>query len=251
MPTKKTPLWYVEVLRWTTFLPDIAEPKNLTSWWPRVSGLGKSDEAHRQPVGHSESGTIGQDVLRLHWAPGRIDWILTRKEDESETARQLTPLEEARKRFRTFIDRWTKQKFVPAAKRLALGCIIAHPVPTREDGYRFLAPFVSKFVKLSPNDSRDFFYQINRPRSSKTKRGVEINRLSKWMTSQTQAMHINITPAQVVSQKGDQVATAARAEFDVNTEGKLIGEFTPSQQMALFDEFDKLIVELSTKGDIR
>jgi hypothetical protein len=249
--------WRVEALRWTTFLVDNSEPVGLHEWWPKIANVPKSDSAQRQNFVYVERGTIGDNSLTLQWQPGRVDWLFSIKPPEKPTMEKLNDqikgfdrlqsIELAQKHFEQSILRWFKTS--PPAKRLAMGQVLLWPVGTRDAGYKLLAPFLKNSLKVTP-DMRDLLYQVNRPRKSKSVKGVEINRLSKWMVAQLNPLLIEVGPEHVSREIGPD-AFAVRLELDISTIPKATAPlFKRNNQSELFKEFSTLSDELCQNGDL-
>jgi len=250
--------WKVETLRWTTFLMDNAEPAGIQEWWSKVAGVPKSDQLQRQSFIYEEIGTIGKNYLTLQWQPGRVDWLFNIKIVEQATMENLNAqvvtldrfdtVDVAQENFKEIIARWFKLVNVPA-KRLAMGHVLLSPAPSKEAAYNALVPFLKKSVNVVPEMS-DLLFQVNRPRNSKLVKGIEINRLSKWMVAQVNPYLIKINPEQFTRQIGND-AIAIRLELDLSTILKPTGAaLKRPNQIALFGEFSQLSDELCRNGDL-
>jgi hypothetical protein len=137
----------------------------------------------------------------------------------------------------------------PPAVRLAFGAVLVIDVPDRRSGYLQLARYVPR-VQLDP-DSQDFFYQINRPRVSRVREGLSINRLSRWAVMQTELASLSIAGGQIVATnvEGERNYTA-RLEFDVNTTGAHRDVFQSNEAIRLWGELVDLGLEIARDGDV-
>ncbi|MGB0383433.1 MAG: hypothetical protein ACPGWR_01295 [Ardenticatenaceae bacterium] len=227
--------WQTELLRLTLFLSPAAQVVD-PSWWHDL--VGQSPEtiiSHPREGGRHESGLWGDANLALLLQPTRIDWLLTASDDDnSKVSVTGGTFKEKLRAFRKLMCRWFEFSTCPAAQRLAFGAVLLSAVESQQDGLRQLSNLLP--VELDGNGSKDFSYQINRPRPSHSKiPGLSINRLSKWA---------------VVSRAGGSQDLACRLELDINTAPDFQGELPRASFAQLFGEFTELGQEIAEKGDI-
>lgn len=241
--------WLAETLRVTAFPTPDAEA-NPSDWWKRVIGQDPETQIQRQRLGELvQEGIVGGAKLTLRVRPERIDWVMAPVEpaEAPETFLSIGPFDDSCKQFRALINSWIP--FSPPLSRIAFGAVAFSPVPDHVSGYNTLAAYLPS-VQVDPG-SRDFIYQINRPReSSAGVEGLSINRLSKWSVVQ---MHLQAFS--MGAQEGVRIvrapisAFACRVEIDVNTSPMHKGHFTPEQSLMVLDEMERLAEEIIREGD--
>ena len=98
---------------------------------------------------------------------------------------------------------------------------------------------------------RDFLYQVNRRRASKTVSGVDVNRLSKWSVASISQMTLQIQPdpTTLLSKVGEPIS-AVRLELDINNVPTPDWSFSGESAMQLFDELVELGPEISESGEV-
>lgn len=105
------------------------------------------------------------------------------------------------------------------------------------------------YIPFADDNIRDFGYQINRRRPTKTGiPGLDINRLSKWSVVQAQPRWFNLQPGEGSIEVPEY--DACRLELDMNTAAELKGDLTREQLTALFQELAELGKEIVEKGDV-
>jgi len=243
--------WQVMTMRVTAF-PNEPFKADEQSWWRDLVGSEPETVISRVKVGEyrAEGGFEGRQLsLSLHL--DRIDWNLAPIMDVSEGPPPMLPLAgpfpEVLTSFRKIIDRWLPLS--PPMSRLAFGAVLAKPVEDRRSGYLHIAMYLPN-VKVDPEGSSDLFYQINRPRPSKT--GIERlhnNRLMKWsvMSVRLLSMALQQTAITTVDAGGD---SACRLELDINTAPAFGGPLPADKLPEILSELVDLAHEIATKGDI-
>jgi hypothetical protein len=156
----------------------------------------------------------------------------------------IGPYQTALEQFRPLVDRWFGQADCPELIRLAFGSVLLDPVDSRQAGYRLLGRSLPA-IRLDDEHSRDFSYQINRPRRSAVVNDLMINRLSKWSVGAFQSFVAHeggLTPG--------EKSFACRLETDINSDPEF-GRALPSRDLInLFREFVEVASELAESGDI-
>ncbi|MCK4296645.1 MAG: hypothetical protein KAX28_08350 [Candidatus Marinimicrobia bacterium] len=244
--------WNVELLRFTVFpIPDtqIGEP----NWWNDIVGersetrVIQARKSHFQDKGPYEEGEL---VLKIE--PLRIDWFYrTIQNPEGQDIRNTLGLfQEAIKTFTSLMSKWFALKDFPSPQRIAFGSIIFQPVGSHKAGYEKLAEYL-KSVKLDPERSSDFLYQINQPRDSKTDiENLKINRLMKWSVQTIRLIGFVFDEEHRNIYNG-QKKFSCRLELDINTVPDPKRHFSAKECQTVFDELVQLAVEISQKGDIK
>jgi hypothetical protein len=240
--------WDVELLRFTVFLAPAAQlaPKDL---WQKVVGEPPEEIREQLKTGTINlSGMFADDILTLTVRPNRVDW---QYQGNPELVSQpglpvIQNFEGALSRFVELMNRWLSSDSFPTVTRIALGSVLRHEVEDRLEGYRFMQSYV-KSVKLEPETSRDFVYQINRPRGSKVISELVINRLSKWLVGVVRRAEMTI---QHPAPKTFDESYNGRIELDINTDAEFTGEFDSLAAINLLQEIGELTREMVREGDI-
>jgi hypothetical protein len=243
--------WKPQQFRLTVFpdkLFDLPEP----GWWVKL--LGESPEERNvksRELSQVEQGHFHQGRLVLGISAARVDWTYTAEAageieiDLSSGLPTLGGFEDSLNDFRSITDRWLKE-MCPSIARMAFGAVLLQPVVSHEKGYELLQSYLPG-VKIDPQESSDFLYQINRPRFSKSGiPNLRMNRLSKWAVVGTQALLI--TAGKSVVKNMDVLAT--RLELDINTPQSFEGELSSDKLSTLFGELVELGGEIALRGDI-
>ncbi|QDQ84046.1 hypothetical protein [Paraburkholderia megapolitana] len=134
-------------------------------------------------------------------------------------------------------------EFFTHASRVAFGMTATIPVSAREDGYRILGELLSGVTV--DVESRDLFYQINRPRESRLMPGTEINRLSKWSAAQITQFSTSTGASSALPIFG------VRCEVDLSTAPEVLLQLNTQDLRGLLDEFTALSREMFEEGDIK
>jgi hypothetical protein len=237
-----------EMLRLTAFLAPSTHPAAQT-WWADLVGAQPETVTSKPGRGESqEAGALGNCTLTLSVQPGRVDWLLTKRLEENvlpETG-WAGPFKETLDLFISLMTRWLENG--PPLVRLAFGAIVHEPTQDRIAAYRKLAQYLPD-VKIDPERSEDFFYQINRPRPSETIGTLNINRLSKWSSGAVVLARFALTKQQMVQQPMAVGNHSLRIELDLSTDPSFVGELPSGELRKLLGELERLAVELISKGD--
>ena len=203
-----------------------------------------------------ETGNFQGRVLSLFVQPGRIDWTVSpivQTEDDSGGLNTLGEFGAAAQSFLSIMLAWLQG--CPRIVRLAYGVVLLDPAENRENGYKRISEFIPG-VKIDPQGSEDLFYQINRPRASKTVEGLRLNRLSRWSVAAFQPFRLSLGISQnqpgppLVYAHSNAVLMACRAEFDLNTAAGVQDELPHQQVPGIFDELVHLGSEIARDGDV-
>jgi len=241
--------WNLTQARLTAF-PLVPLEYSLFNWWVELFGEKPATRTELPREGRlSEEGSFASEKLRLTIQPHRVDWFFQpsdEKVSESPAPADIGSWPKAIDGFSGFAKSWIKTKSLPEFRRLAFGAILSEPVKDGKDGYKKLSKYLPT-VKIDPENSTDFFYQINRPRDQSTVLPeVSINRLCKWSVSQEQ-MGI-IRPGELTLVPTSSFF-ACRLETDINTSPDF--RYKLEKLELLYDEFVNLAIEISEKGDIK
>lgn len=243
-------LWEVELLRLTVF-PNPGPDTRNNSWWREIAGEEPEERLEQPKLGISTyTGKFADGVLLLAVRPSRVDWRYQGAPSlEPEGSRGIATAGRFQQSLRLFVDamsRWMDSESYPSTKRIALGAVLLHQVSGLAQGNELLARYLHH-VELDVENSRDFAFQINRPRKSRETSDLEINRLSKW--SVVTLVQTEISMPQLSS----YVATSTiygRVELDLNTAVNFEGEFDGKKSRLVLTELSELAEELLREGDI-
>jgi hypothetical protein len=211
------------------------------------------EEKHVKSKGLSqiERGAFHQGKLELSSSAARVDWTYTAQvsgENELDFSAGIPTLgnfEASLVDFKALADRWLKE-MCPPIVRIAFGAVLLQPVESHEHGYESLKSYLPG-LGIDPKGSCDFFYQINRPRTSKSGiSDLRINRLSKWAVMGIQA-HLFTAGKSVTTDMG---SLATRLELDISTHQSFGGELPADKILFLFDELVSLGGEIASLGDV-
>jgi hypothetical protein len=265
-PEKNNATWQANQLRLTMF-PVLPTTGTASDWWADTVGEPPETAVQRPKIGgYRLEGPYELGRLSLEVAPGRVDWYYNAASGSQPDERPLTPtglppeveelptigpVAEALTSFLGSMRKWLARAACPDAQRFALGAILLDPVATRKEGHLRLARLLPG-IAIDADHSRDFLYQINRPRPTKTGiAGLSINRLAKWSVIEFQSSLLALEPAiptPAVTQGPESFA--CRLEVDFNTDRYFSGALVPAQLRSLLDELSQLLLELAAAGDI-
>lgn len=244
--------WHAESLRLTAF-PITSTPLNDTNWWTELMGEPAETKTVQPKFDRqTEQGLFLGAKLVNQVQPNRIDWLiqLTDQESGAIVFPTIGPFLEVIEPFVELMLRWFNLKTCPELKRLAFGPTFVYPVDSRVAGYRQLSVYLHS-IKLDPEGSSDFLYQINRIRNSTSKiDGLKINRLSKWSVSALQRMDFSVGKEIDLSVTKRQAQYACRLDLDINTAAEFAGPLPKKQLSLIFQELLDLAKEIALEGDI-
>ena len=248
--------WEVELLRLTIFFPSDSPPVDSDQWWNQLIGEPPENKNERPREGTlQQDGIVDASRVTLSVIPGRVDLISGVDQSPLKQPFEVVPtMGLLSKRLGPFMNMAQQLiKLTPGANRFAFGAILIHPVSDRREGYAELSRYLSA-LKIDIENSRDFSYQINRPRPSATVIGCAINRLSKWAVVLVQPLRIQI----IGDAKGQQVAqfigtgfNAVRLELDISSDSDRIGKLPVELSIPFWDELVSMGLEISAEGDLQ
>ena len=247
--------WEVNSVRATTFIGPDFDVHPEIPWWNQVVENDAEESHIRRSVGElQESGVFEHKRLVLDIKPGRADWRLSALPglpgELPELVPTIGPLDGVLTAFLKLTDRWLA--VCPPVTRMAFGAILVKPVTDRETGYSSISRLLPR-VEIDPENSFDFLYQINRPRTSLSGIvGLRLNRLSKWSVLAT-------TMVQVAPSGGGgrlvretrQPRFFCRLELDMSTDSEFSGDFSGDNTRTVFHELADLGREIAEEGDIQ
>jgi hypothetical protein len=248
-----SPRLQTESLRLTAFLSPSERVREPT-WWSDLTGSQPETRVSRPASGEFQDiGPFENRRLVLSLVPGRVDWILTlpapTPDDNPNEVKSIGLFPGILDVFLPPMQRWLPES--PAIVRLAFGAILLEPVPGRQSGYRRLSEYLQT-VRIDPDGSEDFFYQINRPRRSSLIENLSINRLSKWsvVSYQRLGLQVGLPSLQAVQSFSSEPAYACRIELDISTPAAFQGELPRRYLVELYRELVNLGIEITLDGDV-
>lgn len=240
--------WLAEQLRLTAFLSPTAERPSYDLLWKSVVGDDpdkRSDQPKRATA--TLEGTFGEGRLTLNANPSKIDWIYSSAEFSPTELPNIGLFLSSLNTFDAVATKWFSQNIFTI--RLAFGAILVFNVASAKAGYEALSAKLPN-LRASLANARDFTYQINRPRLSKSGiQNLEINRLSRWSVMGMRIAHVNFASGDVKPDPSNE-KHAVHLELDINTSASFNGELPPDKVPKLFGELLNLGKEIVIKGDI-
>ncbi|MBT4485537.1 MAG: hypothetical protein HOC71_17860 [Candidatus Latescibacteria bacterium] len=240
--------WFVGQLRLTIFP---SSPQNITdvNWWADLTGEQPEEKVIKPNQGfYSESGPFENNILLLNVVPPKIDWVWAipiNKQVEPDRIPVIGDYFESHEFFVNIMEKWLNSVSDIKFNRLAYGAVLLMPVKDKVSGYKKIANYLPE-VRLDPENSRDFFYQINRPRHYSSKPELSINRLMKWKVLK-QSYFLSTSPQSVMATAEDNFA--CQVELDINTSNEISTELPSEEIINIWHELALLGIEISEKGD--
>lgn len=245
-PTMKT-AWSIESLRLTTFHAAPLGPETV-DWWKVVAGTEPdTSESKRATSERTEIGSFAGGQLVLHIALGRCDWHLVSPIIIESPTTSLGSVDEAIGLFP--IGAFDLIRSRSDVLRIAFGTVAFLQAEGRRDGYSQLQAYLPS-VKLDPEGSSDFLYQINRSRQTTLESGRQIiaNRVSKWSVRM-----ISLTTGLESGPPGASAhISIARpsVEIDVNSAGYAENAYTENELKELYGAAREMTAEILRDGDV-
>lgn len=243
--------WQAAAMRVTAFPNEVVPPDRLSAWWDDAVGFPPEALVSRPKAGqHQAQGEFEGRRLTLHLQPGRIDWrlnaLVNKAVEEEPDLVLLGPFPEAVMSLSKIVAPWLSQ--APEIGRLAFGAVLAQPVETVRAGYVLIQKYLPS-VRLDPDGSSDFLYQINRFRNTTTRvEQLRVNRLMKWSVQVAQQVIVTLGEGGVATRTvGEE--PACRLDLDINTAPDF-GVLPAEQLGAILEELMELGREIAQKGDL-
>lgn len=248
--------WQAQALRLTAF-PSPAAKFDDPKWWRELLGTDAESRNIRPLKGElTEQGPFEKGILVLQVGPLRIDWNLgmnieTGLDSDDPNLPALGSFSEVGDKFLKLMAAWLNSATVPSLQRLAFGAVLRQPVGGHEDGYKLLSKYLPS-VDISP-ESRDFFYQINRPRKSKIPQMTDlvINRLNKWACVTLQrTIFQQLADGKTSTHVVGGTSYACSLELDISSSSDFTGELPKQAVEPLFREMYSFGREIASRGDL-
>jgi hypothetical protein len=209
--------WLVSSLRFTSMAREPVE-STLVPSMESVFGI-QPDAIEQKPKERItvEIAELGPGVLRRVTRPDRVDWLWSMDVPDIALESYLGTFSEATSVFTDPIMNAFVESY-PAA-RLALGGVFLKKADDRVDGYRVLDQLLER-VALNAEDSSDFQYQINHPKTLPILNSGEqllINRLTTWSCARRTVTRMEGVLGAAHKQQTVAERYDVKCEVDINT----------------------------------
>lgn len=244
--------WKVETMRLTAFTltADQADPD---MWWDSVVGSPpESKLVKMKGASQMFEGIIDSRKLVLNVEVNRVDWVIAPNigpDEDLKDVPNVGAFEDVSKSFEEMSLRWLAME--RPIQRLAWGATLLLPVADRKAGYHTLGKYLPS-VKLDPDTSADFLYQINRWKKSSVIPDLIVNVLQKWSVMKIQRIVAQIpsTGGGIMGAVTGEGFDACRIELDINSAPDYQGSFNADQAKALYFEFAGYGAAVAAKGEL-
>ncbi|MBN1975381.1 MAG: hypothetical protein JW787_17210 [Sedimentisphaerales bacterium] len=236
--------WHAQSLRITAFHKSFEAIENLS--WQDITGKLPANQI-RKPIEQAteeEGELLGNNLLLLN-KPYRIDLILQIL-NIPILGKGIPSLGLYEELISIFIDLGKKLFMLgdfPSITRLAFGAIVHLNVKNRETGYALMNSYL-KNVKVNSDNSSDFMYRINHPKSidiESTK--VKVNRLCKWIIPKYQWIGPNGTDVKSPESYGLQI------ELDISTDKEYPETLPKDKEEEILEKLTELASEIILEGE--
>lgn len=241
-------VWKAKHFRVTVFPEKVfeAKPERL---WPQMSGIALEKQTiSPKSGGNVLEGSYENQKVTLSVLPIRIDLLINTPEqikmDSPIPVPDLGSLRESCERFNLLVEGFFKNASLPMLKRIAFGADLVRHVLSMEKGYEEVSKYIP--FKVDPKNSSDFKLQINKPTTSKIKKGLKINRLTIWDVLKLN-MELSSINNPKLSHKYPQIHFLHLA-LDINTAAEYEGTFNKEESLKLYKELVENALEITVKG---
>lgn len=247
-----TIVWHAEQLRTTLFPAESPLSLNLLDLWKHIRNDEPDNFSLKPPLQRIEKELDGRNFI-ITFSVDRIHFQMLPPTPTNPPAEPFAVIGDFKKVLPIFEDvvrPWLENENQDNIIRLAVGGILLSEVKSREVGYHNLDKLLPA-VQIDAENSRDFQYQINRPRDIKIgKEPSYFNRICTWSVLKSQAVGF------IVGQKG----TAHRETFPIKFACRLALDIsTPQDNEIIFNreligplshELHEIGIEIADYGDI-
>jgi hypothetical protein len=241
--------WQVQYLRLTAFLATPLDPAAGAALWETATGMAPEvDDSRPREAARRQAGEFGGGLLEAVMTPARIDWVMAPKtEPNAPVPVSFTSLEDGMKVFGEAGHQWM-QIGSPSISRLAVGAGLLAPMTDVKTCYQKLGSIL-RSVRVDPDHSSDFFYQINWPQESRVVPGLMLNRLTKWNAVGIRRVNFHSNEAAFQTFPTD-ITYYCRLECDHNTVEEHVEPFDTPDLQGLFRELCDLVLENARNGEV-
>lgn len=242
--------WDVESLRVSIFHPVGSATSQQAGLWQKATGdVPESISSRPQNRVTRATGRLGENNLLLTTQDERIDWLIRPIVGPKQQSAPVPTLREVAS-TPSFLQNAIRCSLeaIPVVMRLAFALILVRQVPDSTEGLRQLSKYLPH-VDLNSMEGRDFVYQVNRRRISKSVSHIQINRLARWSTEHIEGVEIEMAPSEQPRLRPIEDVLTRKLNLDINTAPRtnaMANDKIPS----LLDELMALASELAIEGDI-
>jgi hypothetical protein len=248
--------WVADSVRATAFFAPSVTVRS-EGWWSLVTGSEPENRNSRPTRGEFvDTGAFLGNTLTMSVQPGRIDWFLLPGQQQFENVEIAI---KSIGQFPGIVDSFVRGMELwladcPAVVRLAYGAVLFEQIDNQIAGYRRLSEYLTA-VRIDES-SKDFFYQVNRPRQLEDRSRGVINRLSKWSLASFQPVRMAFSGATLaigpsaVFAPPDAIVYACRLELDLSTDATRLVEIPHDKLPQILRELANIGSEIANQGDI-
>lgn len=245
--------WQIESVRVTFFLSEALADVEPGLWTRLMGSHPETSTSQPRRGGFREEGPLDSNQLILQSARGRVDLALAPQPREDVLFPLVGQFPEPRKEFDTAVHKLV-EIVKGSVQRVAFGLILRLPVASREEGYRSLTSYMHN-VRIDPETSSDFLYQINRKRTVPVGDSTyRINRLSKWSVIAVVRTSLSAVEGSAVIGIGVRQASeavfASSLELDMSTISESEAKISPEHVTILLKTLSEQANEIARNGDI-
>ena len=236
--------WLTESLRFTAFSVDTKELR-LASFEQLENGSAEQIIERPNQNIRQETGKLGAHRFIIQCRAGRADFSLSMKSvSPPPQVNNIGPFQEAMTLLIATIELWFRK--APPLKRLAIAPTLVMPFNSRLDAQKRAKKFLPK-LDFDPELDRDFLWQINRPRNSKSISGLIINRVNRWQIFDLQSFSVSEQGLTL----GELSSALLQLDLDINTSAENKNQIESSSLSNLVGELSSIASEIMKKGDVR
>ena len=243
--------WDVENLRLSIFHAEESFNATPTGLWARaVNSEPETIESRPREGVVREIGRVGENNLLLAAQRGRIDWVAQPVMDGDGPGDSVLILEAAEEEVLPLLQSCLvlTLESVQQLQRLAFGASLLKRVGSPSMAIQQMAGYLPD-MRFGSMEGRDFTYQVNRRRRSRSVSHAEINRLARWSTQHFGTVQLQIRPPGQPRVQESDAGVVRALHLDMNTTPET-GEIGHSAAPDLFDELIVLAREIANIGDV-
>ncbi len=236
-------------MRFSAFTADL-DIIPLEEWWTQITGANPTDISNKpQQLEYNVVGEYENLLFGISRKGNKIDFIANSKEvGKDNQPREWGIYADGSKLMGSIVKKWSKLKSLPSITRIAHGARLTQYVESFEEGHKVLGNYISD-LQLDLQKVKDFNFQINRPRDSKSYgTDLVINRFNKWSLIENISFEIEAA-ASGVAKNTHLTIYKCQLDLDINSKFNVKRKISKSKIHALFEEFLDLGLETVREGD--
>ena len=236
--------WRARALRFSAFPTGPLSPADFDRLWQACGAPTIELEEHKPNVSFRRRFGVIENSMGIdcQCLPDRVDLHVMPLAGPDGPTMELVPAFDAMDMFKVRCDAALHSIGVPV-RRLALAGTVSIGCKSREEVYEVLGQLVPS-VRLDPQKSREFRYQINRPDQSSVLPDLLLNKLMTWVAlrieMRTMTTNILVTEPRFL----------ATLEFDFNTDGARSEPLPEVNLPALAVELDSSLRRIMEAGEL-